>query len=460
MMERHESPPRSRSRSPVKSLGHTRRHRDTGLSSSKEAAEAKPPLPWFTESYISDEPATAVARKIYVMILASRGVLLIVFLLSVLSIYWGALWQTPAHVHNLTSWVVDFDGGEVGEFVARAVVASTGSPTALTWSAVSTDLFSNGASDLEAAVVEEKAWAIIANNTYVADNAINVYVAEARSENTYRIVIHEKIVELLDGITEAFNAHYISEIPGRSSNLTALLLSAPRIVSQPISYTVVNTRPFDVPVASAVDFVGLIYLLILSFVITMVHYAARVDVTHLEDRLTFKWLILIRIVNPIIVYFFVSCFYSLLSLAFQVPFNRFYGSSGFVIYWMISWLAMCALGGAVESMITILTPRFIPFFLLLWIIVNVSVCVFSPVLLPGIYRYGYATPFYNVQQAVRTIVFGTRNQLGLNFGVQIAWIAISWCTLIVFQYIKRRQAIRAHEAENVAGASASLSEVF
>jgi hypothetical protein len=45
-----------------------------------------------------------------------------------------------------------------------------------------------------------------------------------------------------------------------------------------------------------------------------------------------------------------------------------YGSSGFVIYWMMSWLAMCALGGAVESVITILTPHFIAFFLLMWII--------------------------------------------------------------------------------------------
>ena len=42
-------------------------------------------------------------------------------------------------------------------------------------------------------------------------------------------------------------------------------------------------------------------------------------------------------------------------------------------------------------------------------VVNVSVCVFPPALLPGVYSYGYATPFYNVQQAVRTIVFGTRN---------------------------------------------------
>lgn len=38
----------------------------------------------------------------------------------------------------------------------------------------------------------------------------------------------------------------------------------------------------------------------------MEHYAARVNATHLEDRLTFKWLILIRIINPVIMYFFVS----------------------------------------------------------------------------------------------------------------------------------------------------------
>lgn len=109
-----------------------------------------------------------------------------------------------------------------------------------------------------------------------------------------------------------------------------------------------------------------------------------------------------------------------------------YGGWGFVIYWMMTWLAMCAVGGAVESMITIMTPRFVPLFLLLWIIgapfynlsngqqltriflnispANVSVCVFPSQLLPSIYRYGYAMPFYNVQQTVRAVVFGTRDQ--------------------------------------------------
>lgn len=57
----------------------------------------------------------------------------------------------------------DFDGGEVGQFVSRAVVASGGAPTALSWDQVSTDLFPNGVSDLEDAVIQEKAWTIIAS---------------------------------------------------------------------------------------------------------------------------------------------------------------------------------------------------------------------------------------------------------------------------------------------------------
>ena len=86
-------------------------------------------------------------------------------------------------------------------------------------------------------------------------------------------------------------------------------------------------------------------------------------------------------------------------------------------------------------------------------------------------------PFYNVQQAVRAVIFGTRNQsasfrirqfinpltilacaVGLNFGVQIAWIFVSFCTMTGFQYIKRRQSIRAHKAATDAGLSVSIAD--
>ena len=142
----------------------------------------------------------------------------------------------------------------------------------------------------------------------------------------------------------------------------------------------------------------------------MIHWGARVEATHLEDHLSFGSLIAARILNPIIIYFFLSVFYALISYAFQTPFGRYYGDSGFVIYWMMCWMGMCALGLATESIITILTPRFIPFFLLLWIIANVSVAFFPIELLPGFYRYGYAMPFYNVSRTVRALIFNTRNQ--------------------------------------------------
>jgi hypothetical protein len=109
--------------------------------------------------------------------------------------------------------------------------------------------------------------------------------------------------------------------------------------------------------------------------------------------------------------------------------------------------------------------------------VNVSVCVFPPALLPEVYRYN-ATPsimssrpfgpsFLALVTKVRFLYPCTRlfswnlnrfYAVGLNFGVQLAWTFISWCTLILFEYIKRHQAIRAHEVEIAGTALESSSD--
>ena len=83
-------------------------------------------------------------------------------------------------------------------------------------------------------------------------------------------------------------------------------------------------------------------------------------------------------------------------------------------------------GLALESVIVILTPRFMPFFLLLWVIgkgssnilirhattfypVNVAAAQWPPVLLPSIFRYAYGSPFYSISMGSRTIIFGIKN---------------------------------------------------
>ena len=70
-------------------------------------------------------------------------------------------------------------------------------------------------------------------------------------------------------------------------------------------------------------------------------------------------------------FFWLSLHYSLLSLAFAVKFNRKFGNIGFFIYWMENWVTMCALGYVMETWYLWLGP-FFSFFLLFWVILNVS----------------------------------------------------------------------------------------
>lgn len=97
-MTSHESLTQSRSPSELST------HRvDRSFSREKPV---EPPLPWFTESYFSRDPKTAAARKLYIIVLAIGGAVIIVFALAVLSIYWGSLWKTSTLVHHLEGWVV------------------------------------------------------------------------------------------------------------------------------------------------------------------------------------------------------------------------------------------------------------------------------------------------------------------------------------------------------------------
>ena len=51
----------------------------------------------------------------------------------------------------------------------------------------------------------------------------------------------------------------------------------------------------------------------------------------LANQLKLKDLILLRLATAFVLYFFLSLFFALVSLAFQVPFSRVFGSAGFVI---------------------------------------------------------------------------------------------------------------------------------
>ncbi|KAF8161092.1 hypothetical protein B0H34DRAFT_699442 [Crassisporium funariophilum] len=407
----------------------------------------------YSVQFMDKDDEVSKARRIYVTILLQRTCLIIVAIFAIFPIYWGALWKVPAR--SLQGWIVDFDGDQIGQFVTQELNAMSGE--VINWSVRQAGDFLNGPSDVASAVFNEHCWIAVTvnpratrnlntilnleNSSYNSSDAITVYAIEARNENGFRVLLRPTVEVSLQQITHDFAVKTIIQ----SKTLGAITSIAPEVLARPIYFTLQNVRPFDVPVANAVTFIGLIYLLILSFIVVNSGILARAS-SGLEKKLTTASLIRVRIISPILIYFFLSLAYTLMTLAFKLPFNQKFGHAGLVIFWMLSWFGMSAAGLALESMMTLLTMKYIQVFLILWIISNVAVCLWPIDALPVIFNYGHVAPFYQISRGVRTIVFSTKNELGLNFGVLAVWVGISCLTLPLFQWYRRKGEVAAWKA--------------
>jgi hypothetical protein len=408
----------------------------------KPEAPPVPPLP--------ETPPPPPAYKIYLKVLLPANAIAVFLIFAVLAIFWGSLWKIPAY--QLHGVIVDFDGGEVGQAITQDILALGRGP--IRWEVASASEFPGGTQDLAWRLLkQDRAWGAIAinagatdrliysltnrNATYDGTDAITGMAVEARNENAFRALLRPTIQNSLENVTR----QYATSIAGviAATDIVNLAQVSPQTIVAPVSYKFLNISAFDTPVANALTFVGLIFQLILSSYVVVAAAMAR-GVSGYQGKLSFWKLIGLRYLTSFTAYFFISFFFCLLSLAFKVNFSRHYGHAGFVIYWMLNYLLMLTLGLAIEAVFTILTPKYIAYFIITWIIVNISVTIWPPEVLPSIYRYGYAAPFYNLSKGVRSILFGTRNQLGLNVGVLLAWIGVSLVTIPLFTWYMRRQA--------------------
>ncbi|KZS88478.1 hypothetical protein SISNIDRAFT_552553 [Sistotremastrum niveocremeum HHB9708] len=291
-------------------------------------------------------------------------------------------------------------------------------------------------------------------------------------------------------------------LPG-SGNWTAIeaLARAPLTISGSVAWKWVNLRPYNAPVAQAVTLVGQIYLCIFGFIITMANDAAR---AHISPYLKLSSYLILRIAVPLLAYIPLSLSYAMINLPFHLPFGtkyvfvsfslillpsfrsllrpsplpysplpsfsplhslpllgslpspplpplakkmltffrRFTYAQGFITFWAFVWMGMASLGLATEAVVTVLQARFMAFFLVPMIIANVSVAALPNDVQPSLYKYGEGFPVYNMSLAIRTILFNTKNSLGRNAGVLIAWIALSIGTICLGTVLQRRRELR------------------
>ncbi|KAF5328427.1 hypothetical protein D9619_013291 [Psilocybe cf. subviscida] len=471
------SRPSSRSSSTVSNHSTVHDERAPKASRTKSTTPPSAPAPTAnatprqrTARVFDHTPAAALARQIYLKVVGGGIFMVVLLIFTVLSIFWGSTWKIPAH--KLPGWVVDFDNGDIGRTVTHALTSSA-SNSKIAWTVLPASAFPGGAAQVAGMVLEEKTWvAVVVNSgasarlaaslaspnaSYDGADAVTVYAVEARNENGFRNIIRPSIQAALDALASSF-ARSTAQRIANGSNVAELLSASPQTVTAPLRYRIDNLAPFDVPVATAVTFVGLIYQLILSFFVVMLSDAAR-TASSFSSTLTTRSLVLLRLGTSFVGYFVVSLFYSLLSVAFQLDVSKKFGHSGFLVFWMLNYCSMLAGGLALEAMLTLLTSKFIAFFMLVWLITNLSVCVFPIEVMPHIFRYGYGAPFYNVSQAMRAVVFGTKNVVGLSFGILIVWIAISCITMPVFQwFVHQREAAASTSAQSTEAAAPQQTE--
>ena len=299
------------------------------------------------------------------------------------------------------------------------------------------------------------------------------------------------IVPFLDAlaleVTTKFATSWAQTVLSDTSLDASIYSRSPQALSPGISFTSLNLRPFDPPGAIPTISIGLIYLIIIaffSFTFFIPTHLKFITPNPLSPHppLKFGQLVFYRWLATITAYFFLSLSYSLVSLAFRIPFSNKipqsltsslapntplttggwpatepilngnpYGHGTWPLYFLLNFFGMSALGLTCENMamfLSALSPLpYSALFLIWWVITNVSTGFYALELASDFYRWGYAWPLRHIVMGSKTLVFGTRNELGLNFGVLIAWVVVGSFLFPFACWVLRWNGIRSRRKE-------------
>lgn len=368
---------------------------------------------------------------------------------------------------SLTVDVVDFDGNVppyesvvpvVGPFVTKMTTMEVESPNPmhLGYRNRAPRFFDNDPLAVRRHVYNEGAWAGIVvnanatallrsavetgNASYSPLGAVQIIYNEARDETTYDNYIIPMLQELQTNIASAFGEMWSGQCLTNNTLSRETLSRAPQAISPAIGFSIYNLRPFNPPATTPSVTIGLIYLIIIAFFsfsfFLPIHMKLITPKRH--PPLHFYQLIIWRWLTTVVAYLFLSLAYSLVSLAFQIPFHapsaapdavanpaNAYGNGTFAVYWMLNFVGMSALGLPCENVAMIVGAPWFSLWLIFWVITNVCTSFYSITLSPRFFFWGYAWPLHHIVYGSRTLLFDTKSNIGENFGVLFAWTAIS-----------------------------------
>lgn len=400
-----------------------------------------------------------------------------VFVLAVFSIYWGSYFDRSLRYKNLRMLVVIEDDQIVDgmePFIGNSVrqILNTSQAHFLgDWKIYNSSEFSalaakDGLSifdEVKKQVHHQHYWssiyvkpnatanlfnAIEAGNTAynVSYNSVVSYYETGRDYLAMNSYVTPNVARINDMFLRMQGSIIDNMMTGKNTSDIFADINAVKVAASSLEFFKIDGIPFTDAVITAPAQVGLIYMVILTFFSfnffsTVYPRVAKMNVKPVQ-------FLLYRVGSTIISFLVLSFFFSMVSLAFQVDFTKAFGKGGWPVYWATNFLTMWAVGGINEvagMLIILVYPPMIGFWLLFWVVANIS-ATFSPIALtPAFYRYSYAMPIHASYEITKVIIFDTyKGALGRNYGILVAWVCIATVLLAVTSvFFGKKMAARA-----------------
>ncbi|GMG24207.1 unnamed protein product [Ambrosiozyma monospora] len=173
---------------------------------------------------------------------------------------------------------------------------------------------------------------------------------------------------------------------------------------------------------------GLVYLHLLSLMQFSFFQPFHLKVA---TKLTNRSFVLYRLISSQITYLTIGLAYTLVQIAFKIDiYSAYPGKTGFVVFWVFTYLMLSALGGVNENVLLLiqtLMPNIIPVFQFFWMVVNIAPTYYPLEISPGFYKYAYCIPIFNGYEVYRILLFNTWKNASLarNVCVLLSWVVVT-----------------------------------
>jgi hypothetical protein len=390
-------------------------------------------MPFLPPRSINRHPAHSIVWagkwKLYIIPIIMAGLMLQVLFLSNMSYMYGSLFKSGSRMHNLKVLAVDFDGRDVGRALSESYshLKSAEFPTV----EFAAPAEYPTPDSLREAVCKHGYWAAV----YTSPDATDRVLAAIEGDNTtyesshamtyiYNSIYYPSAFSSLRGSLQALVSVASNIFPFVSPDAMAAVnmtnpVSAAAFLN-PIDATVWDIMPTSQGSRVLLNTVSMVMPIIMQFFFIMglngiTTNAKVLDTQSKRDVYTFR-LFASRIYG---------CVSALCMAGYIWAFRESWDVTAgqFFETWLCLWLYMDINYVVIDTLIGTLIPiAFFPYFLLSWIILNITAVIFPFQLNAGFYHWGRALPAHSVWLLLVSIwSHGCRGQLDVTFPILFAW---------------------------------------